>query len=423
MSAGRRVVVTAAAGLCPLGEDWGTVRHALRKGVSGISRIRDWDSISGLGSRIAGAIPGFAAPATYPRKKTRTMGRVALLATRATELALESTGLLGSSLLSSGRAGVAYGSASGSKPALNRYSTALHERQQLQGIGASDYHKLAGHTCSANLAQFFALRGRQIATCTACVAGSQAIGFAFESIRHDLQDIMIAGGAEELSVDDAAVFDVMRASSRRNDDPSRASRPFDSGRDGVVVSEGAATLILESLEHASARGAPILAEIVGFATNCDGTHMTNPDSFGMQTAMELALADAGLAPGDIDYVCAHGTATALGDIAEGQATARLFGAKVPVSSLKGHLGHALGACGSLEAWIAIHMLCEGWIAPTLNLEDPDDLCGELDHVRGSPRETPLLHAMSNNFAFGGVNTSLIFRRWSNPSAQTTGVCS
>ena len=179
----------------------------------------------------------------------------------------------------------------------------------------------------------------------------------------------------------------------------------------MVVGEGAGTLILEALEHAEARGAPVLAELVGFGTNCDGSHMTSPDTYGMQGAMELALQDAGLAPADIGYVNGHGTATEQGDIAESQATSRLFGPRVPISSLKGHIGHALGAAGSLEAWLTLGMLRSGSFAPTLNLEHVDERCGDLDYLRDKPREFEPEFVMSNNFAFGGVNTSLVFRRF------------
>jgi 3-oxoacyl-[acyl-carrier-protein] synthase II len=408
----RRVVVTGMAGLSPLGSGWGPVGKALRDGKSGIARIDAWNDIEGLSTRIGGRVD-FSTPEAWPRKKTRTMGRVALLATRASELALADAGLLGDPVLGSGRVGIAYGSASGSKDALDRYSSALHTRKRLQGIAASDYHKLSGHTCSANLAQFFEVRGRQIATPSACVAGAQALGYAYEAIRFGRQDAMIAGGAEELSVKDVAVFDIMRASSKRNDDPQRASRPFDADRDGVVLSEGAATLILEELGHARARGVEPLAEIIGFGTNSDGAHMTRPDSVGMQGAMELALADAELQPDQIDWINAHGTATDQGDVAESQAIGRLFGCDVPTSSLKGHFGHALGACGPLETWLGIGMLREGWVAPTLNLERIDERCGALDYVRGTPRSLAVEHMITNNFAFGGVNASLVVRRWGN----------
>jgi 3-oxoacyl-[acyl-carrier-protein] synthase II len=222
---------------------------------------------------------------------------------------------------------------------------------------------------------------------------------------------MITGGAEEYHPIDSAVFDIMFATSRRNAEPTRAPRPFDVDRDGLVVAEGAATLILEELEHARRRGAPIYAEVLGYATNCDGQHITNPDSAGMKRVMELVLEDAGVAAEAIDYVSAHGTGTELGDIAETKATQTVFGSRVPISSIKSFMGHTLGACGAIEAWLTIEMLREGWFAPTLNLETLDPRCGELDYIVGEPRQIDAHCFASNNFAFGGVNTSLIFRKY------------
>jgi 3-oxoacyl-[acyl-carrier-protein] synthase II len=210
---------------------------------------------------------------------------------------------------------------------------------------------------------------------------------------------------------DAVIFDILLASSTRNDEPTRTPRPFDAERDGVVVAEGAGSLVLEELEFARARGARIIAEVLGFGTNCDGLHMTNPSPDGMEQVMRLALADAGLDADAVDYVNAHGTGTEVGDIAESEATLRVFGPRVPVSTLKGHTGHTLGACGAIEAWISLEMLREGWVAPTKNLENPDPRCAALDYVVGAPRELAAEIIVSNNFAFGGVNTSLVFRRW------------
>jgi 3-oxoacyl-[acyl-carrier-protein] synthase II len=342
------------------------------------------------------------------------MGRVSLLATRATELALEDAGLLGSPEVTSGAMGIAYGSTTGSPPAMEIYARMFQGEHSLKGIAATDYPQFMSHTCAANLGLFFGIRGRVIPTCSACTAGSQAIGYAAEAIRYGRQTLMVAGGAEELHPINVAVFDIVFATSVQNERPETTPRPFDAARDGLVVGEGGGTLILEELEHARGRQARIYAEIVGFGTNCDGTHMTNPDAEGMKAVMELALADAGLKARDVGYVNAHGTGTELGDIAESLATARVFGNGVPVSSLKGHIGHTLGACGALEAWMTIRMLREGWVAPTLNLEQPDPRCADLDYVRGKARHHAVEYFVSNNFAFGGVNTSLIFRRWTEP---------
>ena len=405
-----RVVVTGMGGLCPLGLDWTTVGPALRDGRSGVVRMDEWDRIDGLQTRLAAPVKDFAAPPRYPRKKVRTMGRVAVLAVRASELALADAGLLEDPVLTSGEAGVSYGSTSGSPPAMEIYARSFLA-STVKGIAGSDYVQFMSHTCAANVALFFGVRGRVIPTCSACTSGSQGIGYAYEAIRFGRQRVMIAGGSEELHPIDAAVFDILYATSTRNDDPTRTPRPFDADRDGLVVGEGAATLVLEELEHARARGARIHAEIVGFATNSDGRHITNPDSDGMQAVMEMALADAGVPAERIGYVNAHGTATKLGDIAESEATHRVFGPRVPVSSLKGALGHTLGACGAIEAWLTIAMLREGWIAPTLNLARVDEACAPLDYVRGACRDLDVDLAVTNNFAFGGVNTSLVFRRW------------
>jgi 3-oxoacyl-[acyl-carrier-protein] synthase II len=207
-----------------------------------------------------------------------------------------------------------------------------------------------------------------------------------------------------------AVFDTLFATSTANDAPARTPRPFDVARDGLVLGEGACTFVLEALEHAQARGAAPLAEVVGFGTNSDGAHITHPNPVTMAQAMRLALADAQLPPEAIGYVNAHGTATAHGDVAEAAATHAVFGERMPISSLKSYMGHTLGACGALEAWMTLQMQRERWMAPTLNLESVDPKCAPLDYLRGAGRAIDTEFVMSNNFAFGGINTSLIFRR-------------
>src|SRR5881628_3580742 len=312
------------AGLCPLGSDWPTVRTGLRAGRSGVRVMREWDAYEGLDTRLGAPVLEFSVPSHYTRKKVRSMGRVALLATRATELALADAGLAGSSILTDGSTGIAYGSTSGSPPAMEIYAEAFYTKHSVKGIAGTDYLQFMIHTCAANLAQFFGITGRVVPTCSACTAGSQGIGYAYEAIVGGRQTVMVAGGAEELHAVNAAVFDIMFATSKRNHEPERTPRPFDRERDGLVVGEGAGTLVLEELEHARARGAR--------------THITNPDVRGMQTVMELALQDAGLAPADVGYVNAHGTATEAGDIAESVATFRVFGDRAPISSLKSYLG-------------------------------------------------------------------------------------
>lgn len=406
-----RVVVTGMAGLSPLGNNWETVSKCLLEGRSGVEAMPEWAEVEGLQTRLGGPVHGFEVPDHWTRKKIRTMGRVSLLSTRATELALEDAGLLNSAEVADGSTGISHGSTSGSPPMIGEYSIRLAHHRSMKGLAPALYIQFMSHTTAANMGQFFGVRGRIITTCSACTSGSQGIGFGYEAVRNGQQKIMITGGAEELHVAGSAVFDVMYATSSRNDTPRETPRPFDESRDGLVIGEGAGTLIVEELEHALARGARIHAEIIGYATNCDGSHMVNPSSEGMETVMRQALNDARSSPADIGYVNAHGTATEVGDIAESQAMARVFGDDTPVSTLKGHMGHTLGAAGALEAWMTICMMRERWFSPTLNLKRVDERCGELDYIRGEVRNAHAESVMSNNFAFGGINTSLIFRKF------------
>jgi len=351
----------------------------------------------------------FAVPAHYPRKMIRSMGRVSLMAVRASEMALADAGLQGDPTIRDGRMGIAYGSSSGSVEPVRVFGHML-DTGSMQGVTSTSYIQMMPHTTAVNIGLFFGLKGRVIPTSSACTSGSQGIGYAFEAIRYGRQALMLAGGAEEISAPGAAVFDTLFATSSRNDTPHATPRPFDRERDGLVVGEGAATLVLEEYEHAKARGARIYAEIVGFGCNSDGSHVTQPEAATMAVAMRQALADADLAPQAVGYVSAHGTATDRGDIAESHATAEVFGPRMPISSMKSYLGHSLGACGAIEAWWAIEMMRRQWFAPTLNLVHPDPACADLDHLMGKERNMDLEYVISNNFAFGGINTSIILKR-------------
>jgi 3-oxoacyl-[acyl-carrier-protein] synthase II len=405
----RRVVVTGMAGVTSLGDDWATIEAALQTGHTGIRRIAEWDRYPDMHTRLGAPVPDFAVPAHYPRRLLRNMGRVALLGVRASELALADAGLCDDPVLRGGRTGVAYGSSSGSIEPVRVFGQML-ETGRMTGVTSTTYLQMMSHTAAVNIGLFFGLTGRIIPTSSACTSGSQAIGYAAEAIRWGRQDVMLAGGSEELSAAGAVVFDTLFATSTRNETPDETPRPFDVARDGLVVGEGAATLVLEELEHARARGATLYAEIIGFGSNTDGAHPTQPEPDTMAAAMRLALEDASLAPQAIGFVSAHGTATDRGDVAESQATAQVLGSGVPIASLKGHFGHTLGACGAIEAWLTIEMMRHGWFAPTANLDTVDPQCAALDYLAGSGRELDVEHVMSNNFAFGGINTSLLFRR-------------
>ncbi|MGZ8196460.1 MAG: beta-ketoacyl-ACP synthase [Methylosarcina sp.] len=404
----KRVVVTGMAAITPLGNDWETVTHKLKAQHTGIRHMADWDKYNGLNTRLAAPVE-FSRPPHYSRKQVRGMGRVALIGTYATELALLDAGLLDDPILKSGWAGVSYGSSSGSFDGLIDFTKMLLNFDK-GGLNATSYIRMMGHTCPVNISLHFGINGRIIPTSSACTSGSQGIGFAYETIKQGQQVIMVAGGSDELSASQAAVFDTLFATSLRNEEPEQTPRPFDRDRDGLVIGEGGGTLILEEREHALSRGARVYAEIVGFGTNSDGLHVTHPDARSMQMAMRLALLDAGLDAAAIGYVNAHGTATELGDIAESQATAAVLGNRIPISSMKSYTGHTLGACGAIEAWTAIQMMNEGWFHPTANLAHVDPACAELDYIAGGIRKLDCDYVMSNNFAFGGINTSLIFRR-------------
>ncbi len=405
----RRVAVTGMAGITSLGGDWPAIRDNMRRGQTGIRYIEDWDRLVDLNTRLGGPADWFDDSGIYTRKQRRSMGRVATLAVRSAELALESAGLLDDPFLRSGRVGVACGSSYGSTAPTVDFVNFV-KTGKASGLNATSYIRMMSHTAPVNIDVFFGLTGRVITTSSACTSGSQGIGHAFEAIRHGYADAMIAGGAEELCPTMAAVFDTLYATSVRNDTPESASRPFDRDRDGLVIGEGAAMLVLEEFERAQARGANIVAEIVGFATNSDGAHITEPQSATQAVVMREALDQAGLSPGDIDFISGHGAATEIGDIVESRATAEVFGNRVPFHSLKGHFGHTLGACGGIEAWLAIEMMREGWFAPTANLVNVDPRCADLDYAAGEGRTVSAGHVMTNNFAFGGINTSLVLKR-------------
>ena len=407
----KRVVITGGAVISSLGNEWAEISAKLKKGKNCVRRMDAWDKYARMNTRLASPVD-FTMP-DYPRKMTRGLGRVAQLAFVSADRALINAGInrndpKEAAFLKNGRVGVAYGSSMGSiDPLLDFYSMLILD--DITKMNATTYIKSMPQTCAANIGVILGLTGRIITTNTACTSGSQAIGFAYETIKQGLQDLMLAGGAEELSPANAAVFDILFAASSKNESPEKTPSAYDKNRDGLVIGEGAGTLILEEYEHAKKRGANIVAELVGFGTNADGTHITQPNRVTMGMAMKLALEDSLLDPSAIAYVNSHGTATETGDLAESWATADIFGKPIPVSTLKNYIGHTLGACGAIEAWISIQMMREKWFCPNINLAELDPRCGPLDYITGTGREICAEYIMSNNFAFGGINTSLIFK--------------
>ena len=404
----RRVVITGAGIVSSLGHTVQSAFERLKTPVNCVQVSSHLDEYKGLLTRLY-APAQYVKPERYNRKVTRTMGPVSVMALDATEQALAQAGLMGDEVLKNGRTGVAYGSSSGSVDALADFYTIIYSKE-VKNVTSSTYIKMMPQTTCVNLSVHFGTTGRIVPTGTACTSGSLAIGNAYELIKYGKQDVMIAGGAEEFSPTQVAVFDTLFATSTRNDNPQATPRAFDRNRDGLVIGEGAATFILEEREHAIARGAEIIAEIVGFGTNTDGRHVTQPNHETMAAAMRYALEDAQLCPEAVGYINAHGTATDLGDVAEATASKIVYGVNTPISTIKNYTGHTLGACGSIEAVMTVEMMRNGWFAPNLNLEDPDPACCGHDFIVGGGRNLDVQFAVSNNFAFGGVNTSLIFKR-------------
>jgi 3-oxoacyl-[acyl-carrier-protein] synthase II len=275
------------------------------------------------------------------------------------------------------------------------------------------FFKLMNHSCAVNVSQALGITGRILSSSAACSTSCQAIGYGYEMIAFGKQDYMLCGGADELHPLTVSTFDIMNAASvKYNGRPAQTPRPFDRDRDGVVCSEGSGILLLESLDSAKKRNAKILAEIIGFATTADVSNIANPEFGSMIKCIELVLEDAQIGYEELDYINAHATATIQGDIAESRAIRTVFGESVPVSSLKGHLGHTMAACGAIETASMIQMMKHGIVIPTLNLENVDEACRGIRHVRSLEKQEINI-ALKNNFALGGVNSSLVLRRYAN----------
>ena len=405
----RRVVVTGMGMLSPLGADVPSTWQGILAGRSGIGLIEHTD-LSAYSTRFGGSVQGFNVEDYLSVKEARKLDLFIQYGLAAGFQAVRNSGLEVTDA-NRERIGVAMGSGIGGLTNIEETSRTLHE----QGPRRISPFFVPGsiiNMISGFLSIHLGTQGPNYAIATACTTGTHCIGMAARNIAYGEADVMIAGGAEMAACGlGMGGFGASRALSTRNDDPTRASRPWDKGRDGFVLSDGAGALVLEELEHAKARGATIYGEIVGFATNCDAAHITQPQSETMQYCMEQSLKIAGLSAQDIGYISAHGTATDRGDMAESLATATIYGDNVPLSSLKSYFGHTLGACGALEAWMSLQMMREGWFAPTLNLNKPDPNCGALDYIMHEARKVDCEFLQSNNFAFGGINTSIIIKRW------------
>ncbi|HMK98080.1 MAG TPA: beta-ketoacyl-ACP synthase II [Acidimicrobiales bacterium] len=403
----RRVVVTGVGAVSPLGLDVEQTWQELLAGRSGVRTITAFDP-EGSPVQIAAEIAGFDAAATFGRRRARHLDRVVQIALVATKEALEASKLDVASAAE--RSGVVYASGIGGIRTLEDGIRTLISRGA-EWVNPYVVPMMIPNMAAGEIAMEWGLLGYNCCTVTACSASAHAIGTAFDAIRLGRADAMVCGGSEAaVTPVGIAGFAAMKALSTRNHEPERASRPFDLDRDGFVLGEAAATLVLEEREFALRRGAPVLAELVGYGATSDAYHITqpHPTGEGAVRAMQAAIADAGLAPGDIDYVNAHGTSTPPNDKVETLALKRVFGERVPlVSSTKSMTGHTLGAAGALESVFSILAIQEGIIPPTINLDNPDPLC-DLDYVPNVARAAEVRYAMTNSLGFGGHNASLVF---------------
>jgi len=408
----RRVVVTGLGLICAVGNTSAEVWKNIVAGKSGVTRITGFDTTK-FACQIAAEVKNFDPLNFVEKKEVKKMGRFIHLALAATDEAMKMSGLQ-ISPENDTRVGVHIGSGVGGFDVIEREHQALltggPRRISPFFIPAAIVNLAAGHVSIR-----YRAKGPNEATCTACTTSSHAIGDAYRIIQRCDADVMIAGGSEAaITAMGVGGFAAMRALSTRNDQPEKASRPWDADRDGFVIGEGAGILILEELEHAQRRGAPILAEIIGYGMSADAYHITQPaeNGEGGDRVMRNAINDAKLTPADIDYVNAHGTSTPIGDVLETKAIKRTFGTdtKVAVSSTKSMTGHLLGGAGGLEAGLTILALKDQILPPTINLEKPGPEC-DLDYVPNTARKASIQIALSNSFGFGGTNGSLIFRRW------------
>jgi 3-oxoacyl-[acyl-carrier-protein] synthase II len=404
----KRVVITGVGAVSPLGNDVNALVSGLEQGKSAVRLMEGWEEYSGLRSLVA-APAELKDEKKIPRRKRRSMGRISIFAVQAAEQAIADAGLE-SEEISSCRTGCVIGSTMGGAEALNDTFETMYPEKDLSLLKSMNFFQCVSHTAAMNVAQYLGITGRVMATSAACASSLQAIGTAYDLVRWGLQDIVLCGGSEETHPTVTASFDILFATSTGfNDCPGETPRPFDSRRDGLVCGEGSGVILLEELEHALARGATIHAEIIGYNTCGSGEHVSQSNKEAIERCIRATLADAQISAEDVDYISAHATATIQGDVEEAQAIKAIFGETVPVSSLKGHIGHTLGASGSIELIASLQTMKNGTIYSTLNLDDVDEDCKGIQHVvENTAKQVDVI--MKNCFAFGGINASIVCRR-------------
>jgi len=402
----RRVVITGYGVVTPIGYSVPEMMAGLAEGACATKRMpAEWNKFGPLRCQVGAPIE-IRDPKAIPRPQRRTMSTMSIIAVQATIQAMAHAGLNLADVPNNPRFGCIMGSTTGSPEAITRTYELLIGTHEYMLLGASEFFRCVSHTVALNVAQYLSVKGVVSATSAACASGLQAVGAAADQIRLGRQDVMVCGGAEELHETTVGSFDILyAASSKFNDSPSLTPRPFDTKRDGLVCGAGAGVIVVEEYEHAIKRGATIHAEILGYHTCSNGTHVSQSDESSMITCMNTALEEAKLKARDIGYVGAHATGTEQGDAAEARALAGVFGANVPVSSLKGNMGHTLGASGPIELAATIEMMKTGTIYPTHHLDEIDPACGGILHVQ-QKRPYKFDKFLKNSFAFGGINSAI-----------------
>ncbi|MDP8266456.1 MAG: beta-ketoacyl synthase N-terminal-like domain-containing protein [Candidatus Aceula meridiana] len=404
----KRVVITGMGVVCPLGSNVEEYIKGLENNKSGIQKMEKWKEYIGLNTLVA-APAKIENEKSIPRKKRRSMGRMGIFAAQATEEAVKDSGL-SESVITSARTGCIIGSTMGGAEAMNDTFEIMLPEKDLSKLSSMNFFKCVSHTAAMNVSQCFGIKGYVMATSAACASALQAVGAAYGLIQSGKQDVVLCGGAEELHAIVAGSFDILFATSTHfNDNPECTPRPFDKDRDGLVCGEGSGILVLEDYEHAQKRNAKVYAEVSGYHTCGSGEHVSQSNKEAMVSCMKETLKSADMQPDNIDYINAHATATIHGDKQEAEALKEIFGDKIPVSSLKGYIGHTLGASGSIELIAALKMMQKSKIYPTKNLNDVAEDCKGINHVM-KIQEKEINSILKNCFAFGGINASLICKK-------------
>jgi len=403
-----RVVITGLGVVSPFGNGLPNLMKGLREGRSSVRRMEGWEQYIGLRS-LVGAPVEMQDEKRIPRQKRRSMGRMSIFAAQAADEALADAGI---ALTDENRwrTGCVIGSTMGSAKSINDAFEIMLPHKDLSRLNSTMFFQCMSHTAAVNVAQYLELNGSIMAPAAACASALHALGAGYDQIRLGRQDVLLCGGAEELHPTVTGSFDILFATSAKyNDSPQETPRPFDRERDGLVCGEGSGLLVLESYEHAVKRKAKIYAEIVGYSTTANGLHVSQSNRESMVACMRQALGEAGIRADAVDYINAHATATIQGDQEEAEAIREIFGASAPVSSLKGYLGHTLGASGAIELAASLKMMEEGVIYPTLNLRSVSPECEGIHHVM-QPLKKQVTTILKNGFAFGGINAALVCRK-------------